>query len=159
MRKSDKVLTEAYRNKRYEEDLTRFYFEAMRDIQRAETLPTIEWVRVALASASTFTRAVVFSKHHLREYHEKVIPTLRDIRKILYGDPRIPSVNRVAQEYGARIEHIRNKPELHNGMALIEQIHEAVFLVKQWAYEEGLFLPKPFDRKFGLEAIEESLEM
>lgn len=157
-RSSDKILTEGYRDKRYEEDLTKLYFEVIRDIRMAETCPSIEYLKMALATANCFIGAVIYSKHHLPDYRDKIAAVLNEIKIILHGDPRLPSVVKISTKYNARTVKIRNKWELHNGMALLDQINNAVFLVKQWAYEEGLFLSKPIDRKFGREAIEEVMQ-
>ncbi|MCX6817731.1 MAG: hypothetical protein NTU57_02645 [Candidatus Aenigmarchaeota archaeon] len=158
MSKLDYVLTEAYRDKNYEEKLTELFFEVMRDLRTAENCPAIENVRQALADANCFIESVVFSKNHLARYNEKVRPVMNDIRRIVFGNPLLPSVRMVGLKYGASVVLVRNKPELQNGLALVEQLKSAIFLVKQWAYEEGLFLSKPMDKRIGMEAIESTMQ-
>jgi hypothetical protein len=155
--KLDHVLTEAYRDKNYEENLTDLYFEVMKNIRTAENCPAIENVRQAQADASCFIESVVFSKNHLALYNTKIRPVMDDIRKIIFGNPQLPSIRLVSLKYGAFVVMYRSKPELQNGLVLVEQMKNAMFLVKQWAYEEGLFLSKPLDRKVGLEAIEQTM--
>jgi hypothetical protein len=156
--RSDRVLTETFRDKRYEEDLTKLYFRVMREIGVARAMPSIEYAKSAYAAAVEFCEAVVFSKEHLARYREKIHPVLEDVELILYGDHRLPSVQAIVLEYGVRLLRIAGKMELEAGNNLIKQLSQAVFLVKQWAYEEGLFLPKPIDRKYGTDAISEVLE-
>jgi hypothetical protein len=154
----DRVLTEAYRDKNYEEKMTELYFEVMRELKKAETFPSIEYAKIGLAEANSFIEAMIFSKKHLMLFNQKVRPVIKDIRVILFGDPRLPSVREVCEKYRVEIRLVQNKKELNNGLALIEQLREAVFLVKQWGYEQGMFLTKPMEKKFGLEAISETMD-
>ena len=154
----DKIITETYKDKRFEEDLTKLYFRVMRQLGAARYIPSIEYAKMAYAAASEFIEAVVYSKVHLERYQEKVRPVMHDIELIIHGDPRLPSVQAVAQKYGARVFFSRNKAELENGLKVINQISQAVFLVKQWALEMGLWLPKPLERKYGRDAMAEVLE-
>lgn len=155
---SDEVLTEAYRDKNYERSLTDLYFDVMKQLKICESFPSIEYARTALAESSNFIEAVVLSPHHLKLYGKTVEPVIDDIRTILHGDPRLPSVISKSAEYNVYVVQRYNKPELRNGLFLILQLKQAIFLMKQWAYEQGMFLIKPIDRKFGVEAIEEALQ-
>lgn len=154
----DKILTETYRDKRYEEDLTKLYFRVIKQVGDARTTPSIEYARVAYSAVSEFVEAVVYSKTHLQRYKEKVKPVMHDLELIIHGDPRLPSIQAIATKYGARVFYARNKAELQNGLRVIDQLGQVVFLVKQWAYEQGLLLPKPLERKYGIDAMEEVLE-
>jgi hypothetical protein len=158
MGRVDRILTETYRDKRYEEDLTKLYFRVMQQIGQSRTTPCIEYARIAFSAATEFVEAVVYSRTHLERYQDKVQPVLKDIELILYGDPRLPSVQAVAARYDARVFLSLNKPELQNGLKVINQLGQIVFLVKQWAYEQGLLLPKPLERKYGIDGMADVLE-
>lgn len=155
---SDHVLTETYRDKRYEEDLTKLFFRVLHDLSEARKTPAIEYLKMAYSSASEFCQAVVFSKEHLVRYRAKVSPVLDGIQLILYGDHRLPSVRKVAIDLGVNMVRQNGRDELEGGPIVVRQLDNVIFLVKQWAYEEGLFLPKPIDRKYGTDAISETLE-
>lgn len=156
---SDRVLTETYRDKRYEEDLTKLYFQVLERLDLAHAAPTLEYIKAAYSSVRRFSESLVYSKEHLLKYRDMIRPTVLDIQTILYGDPRMPSTIRAASRYGARVVKHRGKFEIQNAPNILNQLSEVVFLVKQYAYEQGLFLPKPMDRKFGIEAIEDNLKM
>lgn len=158
MGRLDKILTESYRDKRYEEDLTKLYFRVMTQIGTSRTTPSIEYARLAYAVTMEFVESVVYSKTHLERYQKKVRPIMKELEIVIYGDPRLPSVQAVAGKYDARVFLARNKPELQNGLKIINQLSQVVFLVKQWAYEQGLLLPKPLERKYGIDAMAEVLE-
>lgn len=156
---SDRVLTETYRDKRYEEDLTKLYFEAMRYLHNAHNAPTLEYIKVAYSKSREFSEALIYSKEHLVKYRDKVRPTLEKIQTILYGDIRSPGTIRAASEYKCRLIKRHGKLEIVNGVRVLNQLSQIVFLVKQYAYQQGLLLPKPMDKKFGIEAIEDNLRM
>ena len=158
MSRLDKILTETYKDKRYEEDLTKLYFRVMRQIGIARTTPTIEYARLAYAITLEFIEAVVYSKTHLERFQKKVKPVMREIEIVIHGDSRLPSVQAIASKYNVRVFMARNKPELQNGLRVINQLGQVVFLVKQWAYEQGMLLPKPLERKYGIDAMAEVLE-
>lgn len=154
----DKILTETYRDKRYEEDLTKLYFRVIRQLGAARNTPSIEYAKMAFAATAEFVEAVVYSKVHLQRFRDRVKPVMADLEIVIHGDPRLPSVQAVASKYGARVFYARNKPELQNGLKVIDQLGQVLFLVKQWAYEQGLLLPKPLERKYGIDAMAEVME-
>ena len=156
---SDRVLTETYKDKRYEEDLTKLYFEAMRQLHGAHQSPTLEYIKAAYSKAREFSEALIYSKQHLIKYKDIVRPTLEKLQTILYGDPRSPATVRAASMYRCRVFKHRGKLEIRNGVMVLNQLSEIVFLVKQYAYQQGLLLPKPMDKKFGIEAIEDNMRM
>lgn len=156
---SDRVLTESFRDKRYEEDLTKLYFTAMRILNNAHMAPTLEYIKTAYSASREFCEALVYSKDHLVKYRDLIKPTLQDAQTILYGDPRSPFSVRAATKYNCRIIKKRGKYEILNGVRILNQLSEVVFLAKQYAYQQGLLLPKPMDKKFGIEAIEDNLKM
>lgn len=158
MGRLDQVLTESWKDKRYENDLTSLYFEVIRKISRTRTSPTLEMLREAYTAAMEFLQAVVYSKQHLKEFKKRVIPVMEDIELILYGQPGRREIVEKAFEYGVRLVNVKNRPEIEGGILLLRKIDDRVFLVKQWAYEEGLLLTKPIERKYGLEALEDVLE-
>lgn len=155
----DRVLTETYKDKRYEEDLTQLYFKVMNNINLAHTYPTIEYIKAAYGSARGFCEALVYSKNHLIKYRDLIKPVLNDSQTILFGDPRDPSVAEVSLRYGCRVIRKSGKLEITNGVVVLNQLSEIIFLAKQYAYQQGLLLPKPMDKKYGIEAIEENLQM
>lgn len=156
--RADKILTETFRDKRYEDDFTKLFFSVIDDIGDARMTPTIEHTRKAYASVSKFCLGMLFSKEHLERFERLVMPTLKEIGLILYGDRRLPSVRALMRLYSVNVMRINGKDELESGQELVNQLDSAVFLVKQWALEEGMFLPKPIDRKYGIDAIASVLE-
>lgn len=154
---TNRVLTESYKDKRYEEDLTKLYFSTMKSISGANCMPTLEHIKMAFSVAKIFCESVVLSKEHLERYRDKVKPVFADLQTILYGDPGTMMVAKVAIAYRTRIIKARGKYEIQNGVNILNQISELMFILKQWAYEQGLFLVKPIDKRYGTEAIEDNL--
>ncbi len=158
MTRADEILTETWKDKRYENDLTKLYFEMLREISRCRRAPAMENLKTAYTAAMEFLEACVYSKQHLKEYRDHVIPVMRDVELILFGDPNKFDVVKKAFDYGVRLVNVKNRPEIVGGPVILRRIADRVFLVKQWAYEEGLLLPKPIERKYGLDALEDVLE-
>jgi len=158
MTHADQILTETWKDKRYENDLTKLYFEMLREISHCRRAPALENLKDAYTAAMEFLEACVYSKQHLVEYRDHVIPVMKDVELILFGNPSSYEVTKKAFEYGIRIVSVKNRPEIVGGPVLLRRIADRVFLVKQWAYEEGLLLPKPIERKYGLDALEDVLE-
>ena len=152
-------MTETYRDKRYEEDLTKLYFEAMRFLHGAHLAPTLEYIKGAYSKTREFCDALVYSREHLIKYSEHVRPNLEQIQLVLYGDLRSPAAVRAASKYSCRVIKKRGKYEIINGVKILNQLSEILFLTKQYAYQQGLLLPKPMDKKFGIGAIEDNLKM
>lgn len=154
---SDKVITETYRDKRYEEDLTKMFTDAEMSLKTATFSPDLVNVRVAFSAVKVFAESLVYSKQYLDSYKKEVRQVLDDIQTVLYGDYRLQSVINKANEYDSRVSKIRGETILVNGENVIKVLFHVQFTVKQWAYEEGLFLPKPIQKKQGIEGIENTL--
>ncbi len=154
---SSKVLTESYRDKRYEEDLTKLYFDVTAQVAKATYNPTIEYIRSAYSAVRQFSEAVVFSTEHLNRYNKLVVPVLSDMQLVLYGDVRSPLHAKAAIKYNSKIVFRCGKNEIENGINILNELSQVLFLIKQWAYEQGLLLTKPIDRRYGTEAIEDAL--
>ena len=159
MKHSDSVLTETYKDKRYEEDFTKLYFDVMRSLNRAHNAPTLEYIKAAYSMAREFAEALIYSSKHILKWRDLIRPTLNNIQTVLFGDPRGMATVRAACKYNCRVFSRRGKLEIINGVNILNQLSEIVFLVKQYAYEQGLLLPKPMDKKFGIEAIEDNMRM
>ena len=158
MTKIDRIVTETWKDKRYEDELTKLWIGVRDKVELATTTPTIEYMKIAYAATKKFCKSVLWSKDHLPMFNKQVVPVLDDICKILYGDHRLPSVQAKAREYGVRIVQKFGKDEIEAGALLINQLDDLIFLCQQWALEEGLFFPKPQDRKYGTDAIRDVLE-
>lgn len=156
---NERIVTESWADKRYENDLTRRFFEVLEKLERAERYPAYEYIKDAFASLKSFADAMVYSDTHIKRYKETIRPLFDDITKILYGDPNSREIAEAMIKYNVKVTSGINGTELKNGILIIRLISDTMFLLKQWLYEEGLFLPKPIDRKHGTEAIEETLEM
>lgn len=156
---SEKTLTESWKDKRYEEDLTKLYFNATRDLRMAHSMPNLGYIRNAYSAVREFCEATVYSKKHLTLYQANVKPILEAAQLILYGQPNDMSVVSVSVDYEVRLRMIRGQMEIENGVNLLNQLSEILFLVKQWAYDQGLLLSKPIDRKYGTDAIEDNMKM
>lgn len=150
-----KVLTETWRDKRFENDLTKSYFAVSDVIAKARRYPCLEYIKDAHTAAKKFINDMIYSKVHLKSRKEHVNAIMDDIELILFGDPMNYEVVAKAMEYGVRLISVHGKPGVVGGVLLMKIIEDKVFLVKQWAYASGIFFPTPLERKFGLEAIEE----
>ena len=154
---SDRVVTETYRDKNYEEELTKAYFDAMKKMEMANFSPNLMVVRQAFSAVKSFAEAMIYSKEYLEQYEKKVKVEMDNIQTILYGDYRQMDVKRISIEYNAKIDNKNGEQILVNGQNIMKQLSEIMFLTKQWAYSEGLFLPKPIVKKHGNEGIENTL--
>lgn len=154
---TDKVLTETYRDKRYEEDLTKLYFEVLEKLDRANFAPTMDNIKTAFSAVKTFSEGMIYSKDHLKLYRDKIRPVLHDIQTILYGNPRDMNVVSKSLDYDAGLQSIKGSVVLKNGVNLLNEMSEVLFLVKQYAYDQGLLLPKPVEKKLGMDGIENTL--
>jgi hypothetical protein len=84
---------------------------------------------------------------------------MEDIEIILQGDHRDMNVVRKMMSYHVRIVSLPGgQIEIQNGPLLVKQLTECLFLVKQWAYAMGLFLPKPLDRKHGTALLDDVMQ-
>jgi hypothetical protein len=155
----ERVITETYRDKRYEEDYTKLFFYASKVLSGARAQPCLAQIKQAYAAVQEFITATVFSNTYLNLYGKKVKPVMEDVEIILQGDPGNMSVVRKMMDYNVRIvTRPGGQIEIQNGPLLIKQLTECLFLVKQWAYEEGLFLPKPLDRKHGTALLDDVMQ-
>lgn len=150
-----KILTETWRDKRFENDLTRSYFDVSAIIAKARRYPCLEYVKDAYTAGKKFINDMIYSKAHLKAKKEHVNDIMDDIELILFGDPMKYEVVAKAMEYNVRLISKRGRSEIIGGVLLLKIIEDKVFLVKQWAYSSGLFFPTPIDRKYGRAAIEE----
>lgn len=152
------IITETWRDKPYERLFTDRWFEITGLLRNARTAPTIEYVRAAFSAVYNIVDDLVLSTTHMKRMAAKIIPTMTDLQQILYGDPRLPSIRMVSIKYGVHLIRIRNKMELQNGILIVNELSQVITMLRQWALEEGLWLPKPIERKFGMDAISEVLE-
>lgn len=155
----DKTLTESYRDKNYEVELTRLYFKATKDLKYAHSLPSLEYIRTAYSAVREFSEATIYSPNHLLRYKSKIVPVMDSIQLILFGDPKNMEAVTASIDYNSRLIKRRGKFEIENGVNLLNELSQILFLVKQWAYEQGLLLSKPVDRKYGKSAVEDNMQM
>lgn len=154
----ERTLTETWRDKRFENDLTRAYFDVSAVIAKARRYPCLEYIKDAYTAARKFIDDVIYSKEHLKMRSEVVKPVLKDVELILFGDPGKKEVVEKAMKYKTRLIRQRGRYELLGAPIILGLIADRVFLVKQWGYEAGLFFPRPIEKKYGRDAISEALE-
>jgi len=154
---ADKVLTEGWKDKPYEKDLTELYFQVIERLDRANFAPTMDNIKSAFSAIKTFSESMIYSKDHLKQYIIFIRPVMKDIQTILYGNPKDMAVVSKSLDYDAGLQSIKGSVVLRNGINLLNEMSEVLFLVKQYAYEQGLLLPKPIEKKLGMDGIENTL--
>ena len=159
----DSNITESWKDKIYEVKLTDMMVNTSKYLTMYNTLPTYENLRQAFLVMKSFVYTMIYSNYYLKQFEEKVKPVMEDLEIILFGDPETKEVNDVCKKHGVEIEVEKHgkmkKIILHNGQVLIKDMWEAYFLVKQWGYDMGLFLTKPYERRYGIDAIQEAMEI
>lgn len=151
-------VTESWRDKNYEGLLTDYYFEITKRIKNASNLPILFNLKLAFSDLKSFSYSVVYSPDHLKKFESDIKPILDDIEKILYGSEEDVNVLKIMRKYGVTISRDRhNRVSVNNSQAIIGQLWEVLFIIKQWAYEQGFFVVKPFSRKVGIEALEDAM--
>ena len=155
---SEKELTESWKDKNYEVMLTQYYFKVVTYLKEASRLAVLPNLRIAFTEVKSLAYSLIYSPHHLQEFEKKVKPVLEDVELILYGKPENARVGNLMSKYGIMITSDRHgKTSVENAQVLISELWEVLFLLKQWAYEQGMFMVKPMSRKLGTEAIEDAL--
>lgn len=154
----EREVTESWKDKIYEKKFTEYYFEILEQLRRASNFPIINNLKMAFNSVRAISYGTVFSRYHMIEFNIKVKPVLDEINTILYGKIEDAIVMRMMEKYGMNITQNRHgRVEVNNAQNIIKQLWEILFFIKQWAYEEGFFVVKPFSRRVGTDAIEDAM--
>lgn len=159
----DSMITESWKDKIYEIKLTDLMVKTGNYLTMYNALPTYENLRQAFLILKSFAYTMIYSPYYIKQFQEKVKPILEDLEIILFGDPQTREVFEKCKSYGVFLETVKRgrmgKIVLHNGENLIKQMWEIYFLIKQWGYDMGLFLTKPYEKRYGIDAIEEAMEI
>jgi hypothetical protein len=154
-----KELTEYSKKREYEEKLTDELIRAFHVLESVSNDPTYENLRVAYNTVETFTNLNVYSSHYLKKLSEKIKPELTNLQIVLFGDLDSKETLKRFALYEIFIENYEGKIRVYNPQNILKEMREILFLVKQYGYAQGLYLQKPYDRKFGNEAISDVLKM
>lgn len=156
-----KDITESWKEKNYEEKYTEFFFRVGTILTEANVVPTIPNVQRAFSAVKATAYALIYNNKYLKEFEKTVKPSLETIEKILYGKDDNVECQKAQIKFGVMIKKDpkTNQPEISNIQNIIHELWEIFFLVKQWSYEMGFFAKKPFDRKYGIKAIEDVMSM
>jgi len=159
----DTTITESWKDKIYEVKLTELMVNTGKYLTMFNTLPTYENLRQSFLILKSFVYTVIYSNYYLKQFNEKVKPVMDDLEIILFGDPETKTVNEKCMDHKVELEVLKRgkmkKIIIHNGEVLIKEMWEIYFLVKQWCYDMGLFLTKPYEKRYGIDAIEEAMEI
>jgi len=156
-----KDITESWKEKNYEEKYTELYFRVAIILSEANVLPIIPNVQRAFSAVKATAYTLIYNNKYLKEFEEHVKPSLETIEKVLYGKEDSDECLKAQAELGVIVEKDPKTKELKisNMQNIIHELYEIFFLVKQWSYEMGFFAKKPFDRKYGIKAIEDVMSM
>ena len=155
MTETKRILTEQWLNKNYEPLLTEDFRHAKDVIAKARISPTIEYIIVAHAAVVAIVDNLLLSQHYLEAEKRLILPKLDEIGQLLHADFRMPSVQVLCRRYNTMISMKRNKREISNGIAIVNMLSEVFRVLRQFAGNQGFFVTKPQDRKYGLEALED----
>lgn len=150
--------TDSWERKKYEDDLTDFFFKTANTLREAQIMPTLENINKAFAAVNEFSMLPIYSKT-LVSYENNIKPVLKDMTLILFGMADNRDVIMACRKYGVTIKSERGKKTLVNGQKIINELNQVMFLVKQYAYKDGFFAKKPMEQKLGTGAIGRILEM
>lgn len=151
-------ITESYRDKIYEIEFTRDWFRTKKILTYAQEAPTIENIRRAFAEVKGIINALLKNKTFSDEFKNQVKPELLKMDYILWGNPDNPVCQMALNDYGI---HIKRDPRRHktnyiNIQNVLNQLWDMFRLSGEWARVQGLFVRKPYARKFGMDGIAET---
>jgi len=151
-------ITESWKDKIYEIKFTEQWFEASKILSMAQESPTIENIRKAFAFVKRSLNALLKNKKFNDEFDTKVKPELLLIDYILWGDPNNPVCMIAMNEYGIRAVYDprRKKTNYTNIQNVLNQLWDLHRLSGEWARQQGFFVRKPYDRKYGMDGIAET---
>ena len=137
-------ITESWKEKNYEYELTELFFQTSKRMGHATQEPTIENLKLAFSSVTAFANSLIYNKKYRGEYESKVKPVIKDINTIIFGSMNSMEVNTVCRKYNVKKSVGKFKQqEITNIPSLISELWEILHLLKQWAYEMGFFAKKP----------------
>lgn len=107
------------------------------------------------ADVHTFISSLLTSET-ANKVKEKIKPELERIEKILYGND-IES-EKLRAEYGVIVEEWNGEMTIKNSQIIIKSLSEVLELGKNFAYMEGFFAKRPFEKTTGKEGVEIDFE-
>lgn len=154
---SEKEVTESWKDKIYELKLTDQFFETDRILRDCGIMPVLPNIKKAFSYVKGLAYSTVYSKYYMDKFKTDLEPILKDIENILYGSNSDYSVRMTMKKYRVKIETNRHgKVTVENAQNIISQLWDIYFIIKQFAYDMGFFVTKPFSRSFGTEAMEDA---
>jgi hypothetical protein len=155
----DYNVTEAWRGKNYEFELTNKFFETSQSLEIATAYPSLENLKTAFSKIKGFMYALIYSEHYLT--HLKTQKDVMDnIEAALFGNPQDAKTRAVWIAYDFRITQDRfGEQIIINGQNIARDLGEVFFIIKQFAYKQGFFTIQPKGRILGKDALDASAEM
>jgi hypothetical protein len=156
----NRLVTESWKERHFEIKLADLFFSASNMLAKASVNPVLMNLRQAFAKIQEFSRASPYSKPYLDKFDKNVSPVLDDLNKILFGNLDNPDIVMLCHKYDVSIKHGKyGNNSVENAQNILDELHQVLFLVKQWGNEQGIYFTKPSDRKYGSEAISEVMNM
>lgn len=154
-------ITESWNDKIYELKFTDKFFQTSDILLSANESPNVPNVMRAYSAVKALANALVYNNFYMEKYNKQVKPALETIDFVLYGNPDNDKVLIAQSRLDVIIEQDAktNTKTIKNIQNIIKELYEIFFLIKQWAYEEGFFAKKPFERKYGKDAISDIMQM
>lgn len=157
----DRVATESWKDKIYEPKLTESLFDATEILAKISVSPTVENLKIGLAEVMRFYINLITTPFFMKKIKsDKIKDRLEEIEVMLYGNEEDERVVKLRAKYDIDIETDRHKKTvIKNAQNILKELREVIYILKQFASEQGFFITKPSERKYGKVAIEDTFEM
>lgn len=155
-------VTESWRDKRYEFIYTQErIFRASDSLIKANEIPTIDNVKTAFSDVKGEATDLIENKKFTEIYDKQIKPELDKIEMVLFGNRSSEECLKAMSEYDVFVNYDprTGNEEIININNIIKVLWDIHRITKQWAYYLGFLAKKPFAKKFGMQAIEEGLEI
>ena len=151
-------ITDGWQGKIYEAELTKKLEEVYDIMQIVDSEPTEQNLSKALSAVKTISKKLLLSNKKLNERRKIVDPVINKIELILRGSMYSEETKRACEELGIKkgMESY-GKTYIINQINIVNQLWEILNILLQWGYEEGFFVVKPIQKKFGSDALEDTL--
>ena len=151
-------LTESWKDKIYEIKFTEKWFEASDVLSVAQETPTVENIRKAFAFVRKSLNILLKNVEFQETYKKQVRPELLKIDFVLFGNHQNPICMKAMQEYGVQViyDPRRKRTTYNNIQNVLNQLWNLHGLSGEWARQQGFFVRKPHERKYGMDGIAET---
>ena len=155
----NKELTEFSKKREYEEKMTDELIATFKVLEGVGNDPTYQNLRTGWNRVVTFAELNIKNSYYMAKYLERVKPVMDDIEIILFGSLQTKDIYVKMKKYGVLVQTQKGNVVVHNPQKIVHELREIANWLMQIGYSQGLYLQKPYDRKFGNEAISDVMEM